>query len=48
MVLSRQADEWAINLNQQDDWFVPAFRKFSGMLVRGVRIPGDLYRSERF
>ena len=63
MVLSRQADEWAVNLNRQgrmptyvlnkgqeansvgalmavrrDDWFVPAFREFGGMLVRGVSV----------
>jgi len=63
MVLSRQADEWGVNLNRQgrmptyvlnkgqeansvgalmavrrDDWFVPAFREFGGMLVRGVSL----------
>ena len=31
-------DEGAVNLNRQDDWFVPAFREFGGMLVRGVSV----------
>ena len=63
MVLSRQADEWGVNLNRQgrmptyvlnkgqeansvgalmavrqDDWFVPAFREFGGMLTRGMSL----------